>query len=60
MSDVTIPETLVMNTRSATSALRDLATLLEHGDVPFVLEGLRKLADRIEEMAREQAEKADV
>lgn len=48
------PETLTMNTRSMSSALRDLATLLERGRGPYVVDALRSLADRVEQMARDQ------
>lgn len=44
--------TVTVDLRSATSALRDMATLLEQtGDVRFTINGLRRLADRYEEMA---------
>lgn len=46
-----------LNVGSGTSALRDLATLLEHtGDARFTIETLRSLADRYEAMYREQAD----
>lgn len=44
-------ETVEINTRSITSALRDFATLLERGSTDFVIEGLRSLANRVEDMA---------
>ena len=44
-----------MSVSSHTNALRDLATLLEHTrDADFTIESLRKLADRVEQMYREQ------
>lgn len=47
--------TVRVNLRSHTSALRDLATLLEHtGDAQFTIESLRSLADRAEQMHAEQ------
>lgn len=48
-------ESVVLDTRSMASALRDFATLLEHGDGAFVVGGLRSLAARVEEMAHDQA-----
>jgi hypothetical protein len=54
-AEPTTAESLTINTRSMTSALRDFATLLEAGDAAFVVGGLRSLAARVEEMAHDQA-----
>lgn len=54
----TTAESVTLNTRSMASALRDFATLLEAGDAAFVAEGLRSLAARVEEMARDQVAEA--
>lgn len=56
---MTLNRTVSINLRSATSALRDIATLTPHMGVEKTQEMLRVLADRFEQMADEQdAERA--
>lgn len=52
--------TVRIHVGSHASALRDLATLLEHtGDAQFTIDSLRSLADRSEEMYRQQMARVD-
>lgn len=47
---------VTLDVRSLTSALRDFALLLERGQTAFAVANLRGLADRVEEMAQQQAD----
>lgn len=49
-----VTETVNMNIRSLTSALRNIALLLPYDPAQAVM-NLEMLADRVEEMAKEQA-----
>lgn len=60
---MTIPHdaTVTVNVHSTTSALRDIVTLMQRGGLTQMMwamdEGLPMLADRIEEMYKEQHER---